>query len=532
VNDPAETSPDEGKPAHDVTGRDRLVSNVLFSWGAHFVFIIAGFIMPRMIDRRLGQDLLGVWDFAWSLVSYFSLVQMGISSSVNRYVARYHAVGDTAAVNGVVSSASCLLGIAGLLVVGLTISVSVLVPRLFGPRLGENIPQAQWVVFFLGLALACEIAFSAFSGVLTGCHRWGFHNGIKSGWHVVSVTGMMIALVLGGNLSNLAEVYFVGQMAVSLTRILLAHRVCADLHVRLSFVRRSTIKNVFAFGGKTLIPSLSNLLLNQTTSILIIVYLGPAALALYSRPRSLIRHMNTLVSKMAFVLTPTASSLQSTGDIAEIRNLVIKSVRYSCYMALPMVLLLVGFGGPIVGFWMGPAYANDWVPAILAVGYLAMMLNLPLMSILAGLNAHGRAGMAQFVGSMCSVALTVLVLGYLKWGLVGAAIAVTLPLTIVNAVYIPFLICRRVGLDVGRYALSVLAGPALRILPFAICLVIARVLFHTRPLIGLALGGGVGGVSLGVLYWRNVLPDQMKTRLCRFRAAAAQAKMVPGSLDG
>ncbi len=528
------TKPDQrdGKPEQDLTGRDRLVSNVLFSWAAHFVFIIAGFIMPRMIDRRLGQELLGVWDFAWSLVSYFSLVQMGISSSVNRYVARYRAAGDTCGVNRVVSSASCLLGIAGLLVVGLTISVSVLLPRLFGARLGENISQAQWVVFFLGLALGCEIACSAFSGVLTGCHRWGLHNVIKSGWHAVSVAGMMTALVLGGDLSNLAEVYCVGQMAVSLTRVLLAHRVCADLHVRLSLVRRSTIKNVFAFGGKTLIPSVSNMLLNQTTSILIVAYLGPAALALYMRPKSLIRHMNTLVSKMAFVLTPTTSSLQSSGDVAEIRNLVVKSVRYSCYMALPMVLLLVVFGGPILRFWMGPAYANNWVPAILAVGYLTMMLNLPLMSILAGMNAHGRAGMAQFIGSLCSVGLTVLVLGYLKWGLVGTSLAVTLPLTIVNALYVPFLICRRVHLDVGRYALTVLADPAVRILPFTICLVIARVLFQTRPLTGLALGGGVGGAVLTVLYWRYVLPEQMKARLPRFRAAAAWARMVVGNSNG
>jgi len=71
----------------DLTGRHRLVSNVIFNWGGHFVFIIAGFIMPRMIDRRLGQEILGIWDFAWSLVSYFQIVGMGIGSSVNRFVA-------------------------------------------------------------------------------------------------------------------------------------------------------------------------------------------------------------------------------------------------------------------------------------------------------------------------------------------------------------------------------------------------------------------------------------------------------------
>ena len=34
------------KPQEDLTGRDRLVSNVTYSWAVHFVLIIVGFIMP------------------------------------------------------------------------------------------------------------------------------------------------------------------------------------------------------------------------------------------------------------------------------------------------------------------------------------------------------------------------------------------------------------------------------------------------------------------------------------------------------
>src|SRR5437660_2502691 len=73
----------------DLTGRERLVSNVLFTWAGQMVFFVAGFIMPRMIDHRLGQEVLGVWDFSWSLVSYFRFVELGITSSVNRHVAKY-----------------------------------------------------------------------------------------------------------------------------------------------------------------------------------------------------------------------------------------------------------------------------------------------------------------------------------------------------------------------------------------------------------------------------------------------------------
>jgi len=506
----------DGKPEEDLTGRDRLVSNVIFSWVAHLVFIVAGFIMPRMIDRRLGQDLLGIWDFAWSLVSYFGLVQAGVGSSVNRYIAKYRAAGDISGLNRIASTAFCIQNIAGMLVLGLTIAASLLLPQLFGARLGENVVDGQWVVFLLGSSMAVQISLSVFAGVLTGCHRWGLHNVIKSGWHVVTVGGMIVALVQGGGLPSLSFIILVGLVLAAATRVIVAKRVCRGLRLRLSLVGRGTVRKLFVFGGKTLIPSVSNMLLNQTISILIVAYLGPAALALYARPRSLIRHMNTLVNKMAMTLTPTASSLQSAKDQRGLQELLLKAVRYSLYIVLPMILVLAVFGGPILLLWMGSRYANGLIPAILAVGYLATMVQMPVFSILAGLNAHGRAGLAQFVASLCSVGLTVLALGPLGWGLAGAAVAVTLPLTIVNIVYLPFLACRQTGLSVGRYFTIVTVGSMVHVLPFAICLVVARFVFSSKPLIGLAWGGLVGGVVLAFTYWRYVLPDRVKLWVLRF----------------
>jgi len=499
----------DGTANEDLTGRDRLVSNVIFSWGGHFVFIIAGFVMPRMIDRRLGQEFLGVWDFAWSLVGYFHLVGAGIASAVNRYVARYRAAGEIVGVNRIVSSASCILGVAGLLVLGLTIAVSLLLPQLFGARLGENIHEAQWVVFFLGASLVIEISCSAFGGVLTGCHRWELQNIINSGWHAATVAGMILALLQGGSLPSLAVITFVGLVLAYTTRVVLAHRVCEGLRLRPSLVGWHTIKKLFVFGGKRLIPTISRLLLNQTTNILIVFFLGPAVLALYARPRSLILHIHTLADKMAMILSPTTSSLQSAKNLEGIRTLLIKSVRYSFYLVLPMVLVVTVFGSPILQFWMGPRYANGLIPAILAVGYLATMVQAPVLKILTGMNAHGRAGIAQFIASLCSVGLTILVLGPLEWGLTGAAVAVTLPLTFINLVYLPYLICRQFNLDMTRYFASVMAGPSVHVLPFAICLVSARLVFRTEPLMGLIWGGAGGGAILAVLYWRYVLPNSI-----------------------
>ncbi|MDD1677761.1 MAG: oligosaccharide flippase family protein, partial [Methanomicrobiales archaeon] len=319
---------------------------------------------------------------------------------MNRYVARYRAAHDTTGVNRVVSSASFLLGPAGLLITGSTIGASLLLPHWFSVRLGANLREAQWVVFFLGASLGVQVAFSAFNGVLTGCHRWGLHNLNTSGWYAMTAMGMILALRFGGHLWAIAAITLVGEILANIRRVILSYRVCEGLRIRPSLVRRSTIGELFVFGGKTLIPSVSNLLLNQTTSILILSYLGPAALALYSRPRSLVYRVDVLVRTMAMILIPTTSSLESTGNLREIRELVVKSAQYSLYMALPIVLVLVIFGGPVMQFWMGPRYSNGLVPAILAAGYLPVLVHLPGLYTLIGLNAHGRAGAARLVASL------------------------------------------------------------------------------------------------------------------------------------
>ncbi|MHC4116294.1 MAG: oligosaccharide flippase family protein [Planctomycetota bacterium] len=504
----------------ELTGRDRLISNVLFSWSAHFVFIVAGFIVPRMIDRRLGEDLLGIWDFAWSLVTYFGLLTVGISSSVNRYVARYRIVADFANLNRVVSSACCILGITGLLAFGLTLGISWSLPQLFGEQLGDGVHEAQSVVFFLGSSLAVQIAFTAFTGVLTGCHRWAIHNIIRSGWHAATVVAMVVALLRGGSLTSLAVITFAGILLAYLTRIVMAYRVCKGLRLRPSMVERAVIGRLIFFGGKTLLPGISKMLLYQMTSILIIAYLSPAALAVYTRPRAIVNHMNTLVAKMAMTLAPTASSLQSAGDLKDVRQLLTKAVSYSLYLVLPMLLMLIVFGDVILGLWMGPRYANALIPAVLAIGHIAGMAQLPALNVLIGLNAHARPGIALLVVSICSVGLAVLLLGPFGCGLVGAAVAVTLPLTILNLTYLPLLICRRFGLKIRWYFLSVASGPAVRVLPFAISLVAARIILSDRPLMGLICGWAVGSTFLAVSYWRDVLPDRLKRRVLCFVGCA------------
>ena len=126
---------DDHQVKADLTGRDQMASNVLASWAGHFAVVVAGFVVPRMIDRQLQQEVLGVWDFAWSLVAYFRLVVLGVGSSVGRYVAKYRATGDTEGLNRAVSSVTCVFLVMGALVLAATLVLASVVPALLSEKL-------------------------------------------------------------------------------------------------------------------------------------------------------------------------------------------------------------------------------------------------------------------------------------------------------------------------------------------------------------------------------------------------------------
>jgi O-antigen/teichoic acid export membrane protein len=506
----------EADRRQDLTGRSRLVANTAAVWSCELVLMVSGFILPRLIDNQIGQERLGIWDFGWSMVSYLGLVQCGVGSSVNRYVAKYRAAGDVDGLNCAVSSVTCVFLVMAVVVVALTVVLALAVPGALSSRLGEHVAEAQQVTFFLGLTIALQAGMTAFGGVLTGCHYWGLYNAIEVGGNILALIGMVCVLLLGGGLAGLALMVLCGEAAAWTARFVAAHRVCPGLRVRFSLARRSMAWSMFAFGGKTFVPGVAQVLLNQAVSILIVAYIGPAALAMYSRPAALERHARTFVQKFAFVESPTASSLQALNQGKDLRDLLVRATRYAAFIALPISILLAVFGRPILRLWMGPHYEQGTVLLILALGNLPAIIQLPAMSILLGMNLHGRPGVAYLVASIAAVGMGVLAVGPLGWGLVGAAISVTVPILVANIVYVPVYASRHLGVPLRRYLREALLAPVLCSIPFALAMLACRIMLADSALVSLGCGLLAGGAVIAPLYWRYAMPLSIKERLTRW----------------
>ena len=476
------------------------------------VFVVAGFILPRFIDGHIGQAGLGVWDFAWSFVSYFGLAGIGVGSSVNRYVAKYRAVHDTEALRTAVSSVWFIQMISSLIVAFVSIGAGLSVPYVFANRLGDQSVSAQTLVILLGFNLSVQMAFDSYRGVITGCHRWDIHNGLNAGTYALTTIGMVVALACGGHLVSLGAVYLCCASLGELVRVYLAHRICPEIQIRLKYVTWNQSRTMIEFGLKRMAGGITGLIVIQGTSLFVAGYLGPAALAVFSRPIALVRHLDTFINKFASVLTPTVGSLKSAGRHRELQDLFLKSTQFGVFLALPMILFLALLGDPILRVWMGERYEYGMILAVLAVGSFLPLTQQSAMAILVGMNLHGKATFACVLGALCAFGIAVAALTVTGWQLLGAALVIAFSSTVTGGI-LAFYSCYLLRVSVLDFFRQVYLLPVACNLPFAICLLGIRSHFANEHLIALIIGCCAAVLTLGPLYWRYVVPRANRQKI-------------------
>ncbi len=498
----------------DLSGRKHFARNVAFAWGGYAVNVIAGFVMPRLISDRLGQTTLGIWDFSWSIVSYFALVQLNLGSSINRYVAQYRAAGDHAGLCRSVSTIGLFLRICAFVALLLSIVAAVWIVPLFQSRLGAETNLTRWVVFFLGLEISVCLLFTLYNGILAGCHRWDIHNTVSTGTYLVMALAMVTALLAGGGLISVAIVHCATAVIGELVRMLLARRACPELRIDYRQAEWSTFSEQARFSAKSLLPRFAEMVSNQSLSFILTLFFGPAMLAIYFRCQNLVRQGNTLSAKFGYILVPTASSLYAQSDHSSLQDTFRNSIRQIAYLGMPIAMTLGIIGDVVIRVWMGDAYVYPGLITIMVIAGFPAWVQEPIASILTGMNQHGRIGWVRFIAATCSGIALFVALKWLGNDLRIAAVAFLLPQFITDVAITPVLACRRLVLPVRIYYVDALLRPLLCVLPYGASLVCVRLLLPQTPRWAL-FAALLALIALAVSYWCFVCSSSLKYFLRR-----------------
>lgn len=497
---PVETAATPRADAGAGVRRDPLRLNFAANIAGQAVYLVTGFVLPRLIFDRVGATLLGVWDFGWSMTAHFMLVGAGMMSTVNREVAFCTQSHDWQRLRQLVSTCFALFCGCALVLLGAIAAAAWWLDALLPGLSAGQLATARWVVVLLGLSIAVRFPLHVLNGIITGNERYVVHNAILVGTHLATVATAITLLLSGYGLPAMAGAYLGGELLGGALKYAYARRICDQWRIRPRHVSGRMAGYIFRFGAKTFAGSLAQTVMYQTSTVLVGRFLGAEMLAVFARCRSLTLTLDRFMRRGALVFTPRASRLAAEQDVAALRTLLIRATDYAMLLAMPGVLMLALFGDDLLRVWMGPSFVAPGVLAIFALGHLIPMTQRGAYQLLMGLASHGRAAIALVAAAALSAILGLLLLGGFGGGLRLAALAVALPATLAYGVAIPAVACRRVGLSAGRYWVRV-GRDALRLaMVYGLPLAAVRLGCPLRGWPRLLLAAGVSG-----LIWAAVL---------------------------
>src|ERR1700721_3238847 len=100
------------------------LKNVGSSWSALGINVIVGIFLSPFILHRLGDAAFGIWVLIFSVTGYYGLFDLGIRSSIIRYVSKYTATDEKEKLTRFVNTSLFSYSAIGVLSMTLTVVLS------------------------------------------------------------------------------------------------------------------------------------------------------------------------------------------------------------------------------------------------------------------------------------------------------------------------------------------------------------------------------------------------------------------------
>ncbi len=406
--------------------------------------LIGIFMLPFNV-AHLGQSAYGLWILVASITIYFSMFDMGFGVAHVRFAAKYRALGDFKALNEIASTLFCVFTGIGLLTFLVAIVIALNLQNIF-PLTESQVRTGQIVFLFISAYVALGFPVSVFGGIVNGFQRT-YLNGA-----VAFVTAIVVALV---NVAVLLAGYGLAELVAATTAVrilsflayaLNAYRVFPELRIRPQFFNRARLQEITGFSVFILIIDLANKLNYSTDTIVIGVFLGTAAVAVWAVAQRLIEIVQRVTDQLNGVLFPVVVDSSTVERVDKLQKILIQGTRLSLAMVVPLATVLGLTARPLVMIWVG----SNFEGSVNVIYTLSIVVALRVGSatstvILKGSGLHKVLALSNLSMALGNLVLSV---ALVRWyGLIGVAIGTLIPMVLFSTFVVFPTACRRVELS-------------------------------------------------------------------------------------
>ena len=326
--------------------------NMIMGGALYIVPILLNLIFTPLLLRQLGEAAYGLQALGNIVILYFMVTDLGLDIIVVKFISEFNAKKDHATLNKIFNTTFqyyCLIGVAGMLIIGLFSDVFVY--RLF------NIPpelhrEAKNVFLLTGIGFAGSVVSIWGRGVCIGFQRYDIANGINIINNIFSNVVGVMAVMYGYGV--------VGYVAVRVTCAFLS--ACAYIYFSQNLVPAYKFNfgfDSFVWGllksqvGYGFILRISGMWILGLDRTFIGAWLGVGAVSIYAIPYLIASSFSLLIQSTMHFIFPMTSELHSTNKHEELLSLFLRGAKFIVLLSTLLFLPLLLFGDKFLSLWLG-----------------------------------------------------------------------------------------------------------------------------------------------------------------------------------
>jgi len=373
--------------------------------------------------QYIGIEAFGIIGFFVALQAFFTILDMGLSASLNRELARRSsATLDPDSTRDLVRTLEWICWPTGVLIALVVWAASEPIAQHWLQPVSMSVEQTAGALLLLGLSTALQWPVSFYSGGLAGLQRQVLLNALSAAYSTIRAIGAVCVLWLVAPTIDAFLWWNVGVSAAQGLGFALVIWLALPKGSRAPSFRFRQLKEVGGFAiGMTGVTILS-FLLTQTDRIVLSKILTLNDFGVYAFAASLAFSLLRLVQPIVTAAYPRYSQLIAALDTGSLIEFYHHTNQAMSATVLPIAVVVAAFAGDLLRLWTGDAALSAASAPILSLLVLGSSLN-GLMNLPYTLQlAYGWTRLALWINvvSVCLVVPGIWILGE-QFGGVGAA---------------------------------------------------------------------------------------------------------------
>jgi len=492
--------------------------NLVSLWLNRFSKIGFSLITIPLITRHFGLELMGVWLLITQTMNHLQLLELGINTSLGRFIAKYRALEDRAGIALYYSSSLVCLIVLGLIVlcIGPFLASYFHVFFRFDLKYKNDV---FWTVLLACISVGIGLPLRSGIGLLSAAHRFER----LAIWESLSLAIRLILIVIGFyffdiGLITLEIINFGINILQNVALFTDGIRLTPGVVIQKKVLNPSVLRDVLSVGLSALVITFSAVIIRQGGPMSVGYFMGAKFVALLAFPMMMVTSVSPFLNVANRLISPVASQHEALNNKAGLLRIYMVVSRYSVAVSFLILVAIYMFGKNLLRLWLGdsaisPAEIGLMYHCLIIVfaGFCLSLSALIGRSILVAVGRHWQAAKGEVLCSVTGIIIGLVLMNMTELGVMGMAIGIASAFIIRGVGFLSVFNARYLGISYGQ----VVFGNMVR--PLAVTSICAIVLFFVPDNTYEALlAFGLIIVIWAVANWLLVVDSEHKANLVRY----------------